>query len=159
MGLRLSTAMRNALLETGSFIDTINNTAAATDTSGSKLIIFRGSVPASADDAVPSTDVLVVIENHVGSTNYNLNFGAASGGVIAKDADTWSGTIATAGTATFFRMITAADNGYAADSGHIYPRLQGEISADGTAVGTLSNTSLTSGTQIIEYFYLSLPTE
>lgn len=159
MGLRLSTAMRNALLESGSFVDTLN-AATATVGAGSKLVIFRGSVPASADDAVASTDVLVVIENQTGTSgDYNLKFGAAAGGVIAKDADTWSGTIATAGTATFFRMITAGDNGYDADPGHTHPRLQGEISADGTAVGTLSNTSLTSGTQIIEYFYLSLPTE
>lgn len=164
MGIKLSTGLRNHLLDTGSFKSAFATAVAGDHDAageGSKILIFGGTVPASADDATTGATLLCTIHNQTGSQsgNYDLCFEAAASGTLAKETnDTWDGEIVATGTATFFRMVSQADAGTASST--TLPRIQGAISADGTAPGVLSITSLVdndSNRQAIEYFYISVP--
>lgn len=161
-GLKLSSYLRNKLLDASgaSLADLLNPSAQGTLGNGSKLLIFGGPVPAGPDSATGSATLLCTIRNVTGTgSDYNLNFDTASDGVMEKlSSDTWEGTVSNAGEmdATFFRVVTHADAGTAADT-TTYARLQGEIATSGQ-VGILSDTKLThAGTQQIDYFSVSLP--
>lgn len=160
-GLKLSTYLRNKLLDASgaSLADLLNPSVQGTLGNGSKLLIFKGTVPASPDDATSGATLICTIRNVTGTgSDYNLNFDTAANGVMEKlAADTWSGTVVNSGgVATFFRVVSHADEGTAADT-TTYARLQGEIATSGQ-VGILSNTTLTNGlTQAIDYFSVSLP--
>lgn len=161
-GLKLSTYLRNKLLDASgaSLADLLNPSAQGTLGNGSKLLIFKGTVPASPDDATSGATLICTIRNVTGTgSDYNLNFDTAANGVMEKlAADTWSGSVANPGdaVATFFRVVSHADAGTAADT-TTYARLQGEIATSGQ-VGILSNTALAHGsTQSIDYFSVSLP--
>jgi hypothetical protein len=150
MSLKLSTGLRNKMLDTNS-LDALLN--------GGKLYIFAGPVPASADDAltVPAThQLLCTITLSGGASGINFDT-AASGGTLSKaPAETWSGTNAAGGTATFYRHCESGDNGQGAST--TLSRLQGAIGTSGQEMN-LSSVTLTNGAvQTIDYYSVSLPT-
>lgn len=79
-----------------------------------------------------------------------LRFGSASGGVLTKNGDTWSGVAVGAGTNTagWFRMRTSGDSGIAADTALVYPRYDGSISTSGAQMN-LGSLSITFGAPFI----------
>lgn len=80
-----------------------NEAAAFQTTMGStagSLIIYSGTMPTAADTALSGNVALVTM------TLPTSAFTSASG--VATQAGTWSGTASATGTATFFRIISAA---------------------------------------------------
>ena len=119
--LRVSTALRNKLLDTSPF-RTIFNLGF--------LKIYAGPVPNSADDALVggTHTLLVTISNNGTGTGLTFNASAASGAIAKNTAETWSGVSIAAGTPSFYRLVTPTDTGAASTT---EPRLQGTVAQSG----------------------------
>jgi len=145
MTLKVSTGLRNKLLDTGSL---------ATLMAGGLIKIYSGTPPTNADDATAGSLLCTISLN---STGTGINMAStATGGVLAKStSETWSGVVALSGAATYYRHVAASDTGAASTT---QARLQGEIAAAGSELN-LSSTTLTSGaTQTVDYYSVALPT-
>jgi hypothetical protein len=152
MALRLSDALRNHMLETGSV-----EAALALGF----LIIYSGSQPASANDA--STGVrLATISNASGLVGLTFDAIVTVGTLPKLAAELWSGIAGATGTAGWFRFEeldtdkatteTSADAGGAADK-----RLDGSIAVSGADLN-MSNVSVSTGaTQTVTDFNIVQP--
>ncbi len=142
MALKLSTGLRDALLDTGDF-------GAVMD--GSRLKIYSGAAPATPGDA-EGTELVDIGSDHADT---NLHFlAAAVSGVLSKDANVWSGVAGASGTASYFRLVLAADTG-ASDPTAL--RLQGTIGTSGADLNMSSVSIVISATQTIDTFDLTMP--
>tara|TARA_R110002110_G_scaffold415835_1_gene657228 strand:+ start:42617 stop:43057 length:441 start_codon:yes stop_codon:yes gene_type:complete len=143
---KVSTALRNAMLATGSFKSIMD---------GGFLKLYSGAVPASADDALGAAVLLVTISVSAGGTGLTFEATATNGILSKATAETWQGVNAASGTATFFRFAPSADTGVSSTT---EPRVQGNVGVIGSDLN-LSNTSLTaSAIQTINHFNVALPT-
>jgi len=104
-----------------------------------KLMIYGGTVPATADAALGGATLLCTVAN--GGSAITMDT-AASGGVLSKNTgETWSGVNAATGTATFFRFQKTADDGLAST---VEPRIQGTVGVGGADLN-LASVAFTSG--------------
>jgi len=129
MALRLSTGARNGLLG-ASGLETLFN--------GGKIRIYSGAQPASADYAeTGSLLVTITTTSGTGATS-GVVFGTAANGVIPKEASVWSGVIAAAGNAGWFRLYgTAGTTGSSATE----VRMDGNVGVSGSDL-VLANPAL-----------------
>lgn len=144
MALKLSTGMRNKLMDTGSLKSIL---------AGGLIKIYAGALPADADAAVTGT-LLCTVSNASGGTGINFDTTAAAGILSKAPGETWSGVNAATGTATYFRHVAAGDDGTLSST---QARLQGAIATVGAELN-LSSTSLTSGaTQTVDFYSVTIP--
>jgi len=148
MSIKLSTGLRDQLLDTGSLRDVL---------ASGFIRIYSGTPPASADDAFndqgDATQLCLITVNGDGTTGLTLNADAASG-AITKNADLWSGTVSDTGVATWFRHVGAADTGAASTT---EPRIQGSVGAGGADMNFSSTTLTAAATQTIDFYTITLP--
>ena len=144
MALRLSTGLRQALLGTADFQAEFNL---------SRIYIYTGSQPSSANDAATGT-LLATITVNGGATG--LTFDAPVDGTISKAAaETWSGTAGAEGTAGWFRLSEAGDD--PATLSTTISRVDGNIATSGANLN-MSNTFVANGAvQTISSFAITLP--
>jgi len=127
MAEKMSTALCNKMMDTGSFKSIFSGTTA-------ELRVYSGAVPATADAAITGVKIAVVKE-----AGLALNFlAAAVGGVLAKSAAAWTDAAAVGGVATHYRLCLAADTD-ALDS-TTYPRVQGTVNTVGADMNVSSTT-------------------
>ena len=147
MGMKISTALAKAMLDTGSF---------KANLSGMKLKIYSGTEPSTADSSLGSAVLLCTISDAggAGALSFETN---AVGNVLEKLASqTWSGTNAASGTASFCRLVLASDTG-AASSSEV--RVQGDVGVAGRFLN-LSNVVLTAAAvQTVDYLSITMPTQ
>jgi hypothetical protein len=145
MSAKFSTGLRDHMLGTGSFKGAMD---------GCTLKIYSGTVPATADAALGGATLLCTVSNDATATG--LTFATPTGGAISKTgSETWRGVNAASGTASFFRLEEAADDGSSSTS---FKRAQGVVASAGAQLN-LSSVSLISGeSQLVSYFNLALPT-
>ena len=153
MALRISTGLRDALLDTGSLKTTLD---------GGFIHIYSGTPPATPDDAITGT-LLATIYSDGGAGPTGLNFAAsAASGVIQKAAgETWDNSTAgniASGTATHYLHVASAESdGTAIGASTTAPRILGSVALAGADMD-LANTSLTAGqTQSINFYSIALP--
>lgn len=168
MGVKLSTGLRNAMLEGGSFKEAFasaSNGAGVADNQSSRIMIYSGTVPDTAD-AAPTGTLICTIHSASDGGAYDLGFNAAVAGIIAKKTGiTWSGTSTASSAsapASYFRMVrrTVADGSYPAETGANNTteiRLQGDIATAGAVLNFANTTFANSTLQTIDYFSVSLP--
>lgn len=110
---------------------------------GGFIFYFSGPVPASADDAVDGSTVMLAKFSVGGDGTTGLTFEAtATDGVLTKTAaEAWESTAAATGTATFFRHCAAADAGTAIST--TAPRVQGTLGTTSASDAQLVSTSIT----------------
>ncbi|KTT33816.1 hypothetical protein SB18R_03265 [Pseudomonas oryzihabitans] len=110
--MKRSLAMRSTLL-----------TAFKSLFDGSVLNVYSGTVPTSADAALPSDATLLCSISKEG-TGAGISFDSdVSQGVLVKNSsEIWSGTVVASGKATFFRLQKPNDDGSASTT---LARLQG----------------------------------
>ncbi len=126
------------------------------------LKIYNGTQPASPDNSIGGATPLVVISVASGAfasgaVANGLEFGTAVLGVITKNADVWSGVIASSGVAGWYRKYANPTDAGAADTTYIYPRIDGTIGTSGRELN-MTNTTLTAGATItIDTFEITLP--
>lgn len=145
MSVKTSTGLRNGMLVGDSFKGLMD---------GSFLRIYAGPVPASADDAIGSATLLCTVSNNSSATGLTFD-SVAVGGVLSKTpAEVWSGNNVAAGTASFYRLETSADD---QDASSTLPRVQGTVGVLGADLN-LSSVALANGApQAIDYFTMALP--
>jgi len=144
MTIKLSTGLRDDLLDTGSLKSIFNL---------GFLKIYSGSPPSSANDAVTGT-LLCTVSNNGTGTGITMAASASSGTLAKNGSETWKGTNAATGTAGYFRLVGASDDG---TSSTTQPRIQGSVGTAGEDLN-LSSVSLTSAAeQTIDYFTVALP--
>lgn len=112
---------------------------------GGFLYLYSGPVPASADAAIDGSSVQLVKISVGGDGTTGCTFsGTATGGVLTKtSSETWEGTIAATGTATFYRFCESGDGGSTLST--TAKRIQGTVGTTVASEGVLVSTSLTSG--------------
>lgn len=145
MTIKVSTGLRNKVLDTGSMKSRIT---------GMVMKIYTGAEPATADAAVTGTLLCTVSDNATGA---GLSFEAAAvDGVLAKlSSQVWKGVNAATGVAGYFRLANTSDAGSASTTEE---RIQGSVGQAGADLN-LTNTTLTNGVdQPISYFVVSQPT-
>lgn len=97
---KASTGLRTYLAVTGSI-------KAALD--GGFIKFYDGTVPATADAAATGTLLWTVSVSGAG-TGLTIDSAAVNGAAVKPSGATWSGAT-TAGTPTYYRFVTAADDG------------------------------------------------
>ena len=140
MALRLSTGLRNALLDAGSLKASFNN---------AKLQYFSGAQPASADDA-PTGTLLLTIDNTTG-----LNFGTAANGKLPKEAAAWTAAALATGTAGYFRLSLLVGDTGAQSTTEV--RLDGSVGVFGADLLLSSTALVITATQSVTGFEITLP--
>lgn len=144
MTLKVSTGLRNKLMDTGSL---------KTIMAAGLIKIYSGAVPADADAAVTGS-ILCTISIGSGGTGINFDTSAAAGVLSKAPGETWSGTNAATATATYYRHVAASDDGTLSTT---QARLQGAVATVGSDLN-LSSVALVSGaTQTVDYYSVTLP--
>lgn len=145
MALRLSTGARTGLAGTYGLKGLFN---------GGYLDIYTGSQPASADYAETGSKLVRVTLNSGDLATAGLTFGTAAAGVLPKSASVWSGVIALAGIAGYFRLYgTGGTSGSSASE----VRIDGNVGVSGSDL-VLANTNLVlSSTFTVDTFSLEVP--
>ena len=146
MALKLSTGLRNKMLDTSS-LRTIFNLGF--------LEIWAGTVPTDADQTTSGATLLVRISNN--NTTTGLTFAAtASAGAITKNlAETWSKAAAGTGTATFYRFVAAGDTQALSTT---EARIQGTVGLAGADLNVASMSYAASTVYTVDSYTISLPT-
>ena len=146
MALRLSTGIRQALLDTADF---------QSEFALSFINIYTGTQPASADDAASGTLLATIYSNNPTDT-IGISFDSPIAGTISKAvAETWAGTALLTGTAGWYRLFEAGGN--PAILSTTESRVDGNISTSGANMN-MSSTTITSGTvQTVSTFDVTLP--
>lgn len=143
--LKYSEGARNGLMVDGSLSSLI---------SGSHIRLYSGSVPASPNDGIGSSDVLAIISVDGDGTGISFE-STATGGVLRKlTAEQWNGEVLIGGVATYFRVVQPADtNGVSLSA----VRIQGTIGVGGADLNLDSQTLLVGAIQTIDTCYLTMP--
>ena len=144
MTVKISTGLAEYLAGTGSLRAAFHGT--------SRISLYAGAEVANADAAASGATLLCTILSSASPLEFEA---AVTGGIVTKaTAQTWSGTNAASGTATWFRVEITTDDRSTSTSAL---RLQGSI---GTVVGdmVMTNPVLVSGnTKAIENFRMAVP--
>lgn len=127
----ISTGLRNAQL-----------VAAKAAVTGGKMLIFAGTIPASADASIGSATLLATV---TGPSSAGLTFATTPvSGVLSKDpTQTWAvASAVAAGTATFFRLVAASDSGVLSTT---EARIQGTVGVTGEGLNLTAGVAITIG--------------
>lgn len=144
MTLKASTGLRNAMLMEGGLKEALVNPV---------LVIYSGTVPASADAAITGSPLCTVSDN---STGDPLLFGTAAAGTLPKDpAQVWSGLNTGSGTASHFRIVTGTDTGALSTT---EVRIQGLCGTAGSDLNMTSVALSAGAPQVIDACNITLPT-
>ena len=147
MSLKLSTALRNAMLGTGSLKSVMD---------GAVIQLYSGTEPASADAALNTDNVLLCTVSLNGGATGGTLAAPATGGVIQKNpAELWTGTVAVSGLATWFRYVQPADTNALSITD---ARIQGSVATAGGDAYLASTNLVLNAPQNIPFFSLALPT-
>lgn len=144
MALKLSTGLRNKLMDTGSLKSTF---------ALGFLKIYSGVAPLDVDAAVTGV-LLCTISVSGGATGLSFDVSAVAG-IISKPAGVvWSGTNVATGSASYYRHTAVGDDGTLSTT---QARIQGNIATVGADLN-LSSTSLVSGaSQALDYYSVTIP--
>lgn len=143
--MKLSTGLRDSLMGTLSMKELLD---------GSVIRVYQGTVPATADAALPGDAVLLVeIKTDLGA-ELTMDATIVDGTISKNAAETWEAAVGTSGTAAYFRMVKPADTGTLSTTA---VRVQG-VAGVGAEDMQLATAALVSAqTQRISFFNITLP--
>lgn len=144
--IKQSTGMRVALATTLSVKEALD---------GGFVRLYTGTVPASADAALPG-DAVLINEISAGGTGTAVTFedNAPSGVLVKRVSENWTGNNLVAGTPTFFRYVKAGDAGDASASAI---RFQGSVGGPGADLIISSLPLAANAPQTFNLFRLAIP--
>ena len=145
MALKLSTGLRNAMLDSSNLRTTIN---------GGLIKVYDGTVPATADAALSGNTLLCTFS--LNSTGAGINFDtAAVGDTLSKaPAEVWAGNPAATGTGTFYRHVAVGDDGTLSTT---QARIQGELGA-GNEMLLATNVFTVGVNRVLDAYSITFPT-
>lgn len=121
------------------------------------ILVYKGAVPQDADAVVDASNLLAVFTTQA---NAAITLGEPVGNSIGKAAADTAyvcNNPVTAGTATFFRFVTQADGGSAADAVNGPARLQGTIGRSGADMILADPVFVLNTPKSLAYFNATLP--
>lgn len=143
----ITDALASAIMVTGHFKSLLD---------GGTLKLYSGTMPATANSALSGNTMLCqIFKDNDGSTPLTFNSTAPAGVIGKNSTESWAGTVANTGTATFYRWEMAGDTGAAATTEY---RLQGTVSTAGGDLDLTSTALTAAAIQPINAFSVSLPT-
>jgi hypothetical protein len=127
------------------------------------ILIYSGSQPASANDAVSGTLLGRVTVNAgawtAGSPTNGLEFATPAARQMTKAlAEVWQFTGLAEGTAGWFRFVGNAVDPGTADTTETYPRIDGRIATTGAEMNMSNLNVVTGAVSTIDSFTLRWPT-
>lgn len=145
MALKLSTGLRNAMLDSSNLRTTMN---------GGLIKVYDGTVPATADAALSGNTLLCTFS--LNSTGAGINFDtAAVGDTLSKaPAEVWAGNPAATGTGTFYRHVAVGDDGTLSTT---QARIQGELGA-GNEMLLATNVFTVGVNRALDAYSITFPT-
>jgi hypothetical protein len=132
-------------------------TGLSTSLIGGQILIYSGTPPNTADDAVGSvgTNILLCTIT-AGGAGTPITMGTPSAAVVAKTStESWLGTNVATGVASFYRHQLQSDTG-TADGAAL--RVQGTIAVNGADLNLTSTSLSTGAVQTVDYYSISFPT-
>lgn len=145
MAFQVSTALRNHMLDTGSFKNAMDL---------GFLKIYAGAIPADADAALGAATLLCTLSVDGLGTGLTWEAAAISGVISKTTAEAWQGSNVASGTASFFRFVQPADTGGASTT---ELRIQGSVGLVGAELNLSSVTLTVSAVQSVNHFNVALP--
>lgn len=145
MAFKLSTGLRNKLLDTSS-LKTIFNLGF--------LEVWAGTVPADADASTSGCTLLCRYSNNNTTTGITLASTAANGSITKNLSETWSKAAAGTGTATFFRLVAAGDTQAASTT---EARIQGTVGLSGADLNLTSLSYTATTVYTMDAFAIGIP--
>ncbi len=146
MTMKSSTGLAAKMMVTDKFITVMNLC---------KIKVYSGSEPATADAAETGT-LLVTITNASTATGLTWETTATGRAAIKKASETWSGVVASSGTAVYFRVVAAGDTGALSTT---EARLQGAVGNTASADLFFTDPALVAAaTKTLSAFSVELPT-
>lgn len=146
MTLKTSTGVRTGMLSAGSLKSLLDT---------GKIYIYSGAAPLTADDAIGAAVLLVTLSLTSGATGLTFATPAVAGVLSKTPGETWSGVIATSGTAAFFRWKMTGDTDALSTTAL---RLQGTVAAAGGDINLTSTVLVAAATQALDFFQVGQPT-
>ena len=147
MAFKFSTGFRDSVLDTSAVKTLLENTGT--------IKIYSGTAPATADAALGAAVLLVTITDNGLGGGLTFEAAAASGSLQKLSSQVWKGTIASSGTASFFRYVVAGDDGALSTT---QVRVQGLVGLGGTDMN-LSSVNLTATEeQTLDAFVIAFST-
>lgn len=145
MALKLSTGLRNAMLDSSNLRTTMN---------GGLIKVYDGTVPATADAALSGNTLLCTFS--LNSTGAGINFDtAAVDDTLSKaPAEVWAGNPAATGTGTFYRHVAVGDDGTLSTT---QARIQGELGA-GNEMLLATNVFTVGVNRALDAYSITFPT-
>lgn len=148
MAIKTSTGLAAHLMVSG---------AARAAFEGGFIRVYSGAVPETADAPVTG-DLLWEISTGGDGTGLSFETAAVGRAMVKKASDTWQGPTS-AGTATYWRLVGAADDGLESAT---QPRIQGTCGNTAGADLYMSNTTLSANAaldaKVLAAFSVALPT-
>lgn len=143
--MKRSTGLRNIMLATGSIKSALD---------GKVIEIYQGTAPGTADDPLlAGTILLCTISVGGAGTGLTMESIATSGQLAKNSSEVWSGTVVANGTASFFRMKTAADDN---SNSITASRIQGSIGLDGADLNFATLGLVVGNLRQINFFVISV---
>lgn len=138
MTIRTSTGFAADLAVTGSMKALMD---------GGSIKVYDGTEPATADAAEAGNVIWEIKKDDGDGGVEGLVFDAAAEGrsLVKPSADTWGGATGN-GTATYWRLVTSADDGTEATD---QPRVQGSCGSTAGSDLYMSNTTLTEDAAVL----------
>jgi len=155
MSFKVSTGLRNYMLGTGPFSTGMSGYLIKIYGSATSQAAADALIPATADTAIGSATLLCTISISGGGTGGT--FDAPTSGIITKAAaETWIGTNAASGYASFYRGVLSSDTGVLSTT---EKRVQGSVGTVGKDL-IIANAYMTSGVvQPINSYSIGFPAE
>jgi len=143
---QLSTGLRDQIMVTAPFATALANCT---------LNFYSGTMPASADAALPVDAVLLCTVSDAGGGGALHWESASAGGVLAKSSSqVWSGTNVATGTAKWWSMQLPSDTGTSSTTA---VRMQGTLAVIGADINLSSVDLVLGAIQTLDYFVVAIP--
>jgi len=145
MAFKISTGLRDHMLATGSLKAGID---------GGVIRIYSGSEPSDADAALGAAVLLCTISDNGGGGGISMDTTPASGILSKAPAETWKGTNAATGVASFYRFSSLTDGGLLSTTEKRAQGTVGTLNAD----LLLADVNLTiSQEQRVDFYSIGMP--
>lgn len=146
MTLKASTGLRNALLDSSDL---------KTQLDGGLIKVYDGAIPATADDSIGSSTLLLVYSLNSTGSGISFDTAASSGALSKAPGEVWAGNGVATGTATYYRHVAVGDTGGASTT---EPRLQGGVGVAGAELNLVSTSIVSAVNRVLDYYSVSAPT-
>lgn len=121
---------------------------------GGFIKIYSGNPPSSADDAATGTELVLFSNGGDDVTPLGFESPATNGALLKASTETWQGDVQNTDIATYYRHVSAGDDG---SSSSTQRRIQGTIAQGGADLNMAKIELVIGETETLDYYSINLP--